>query len=59
VCYLNGAIIETTHLAGLTLSAADAGAVEVLVDGNSMGYAGQDGVAAQNLMLNAQDIIER
>jgi cytoskeleton protein RodZ len=54
-----GDTYRVPNLAGMTLSAADAGAVEVLVDGNSVGYAGQDGVAAESLMLNAQDIVER
>jgi len=54
-----GDTFRVPNLVGLTLSAADAGAVEVIVDGGSMGYAGQDGVAARNLMLNAQDIVDR
>jgi cytoskeleton protein RodZ len=47
------------NLAGLTLKAPDAGAVELILDGNSVGFAGQNGVAADGLPLNTQALAER
>lgn len=47
------------NLAGLTLKAPDAGAVELILDGNSVGFAGQNGVAADGLPLNTQALVER
>jgi cytoskeleton protein RodZ len=44
---------------GLTLSTSDAGAVEMILDGSPIGYAGKDGDTAQGLSLNPQDIVER
>jgi cytoskeleton protein RodZ len=45
------------NLPGIRLNVADAGAVEVLVDGKSVGYAGMDGVAAMD--VNTQDFLKR
>ena len=47
------------NVAGLRLSVADSGAVELLVDGNSVGFAGQNGVAANGLPLNPQALSTR
>ena len=41
---------------GLTLSASDGGAVEMIVDGSSVGYAGGEGSASAALSLNPQDL---
>jgi cytoskeleton protein RodZ len=46
------------NMAGLRLTAQDAGAVEFVLDGSSMGFAGKDGAAA-GLALNPQTIIAR
>ena len=47
------------NLPGLMLSSSDAGAVEVIVDGTSRGFAGRDGVETDGLSLNVQDIPSR
>jgi hypothetical protein len=41
---------------GMTLSTTDAGAVEMIVDGASVGYAGGDGAASTALSLNPQEL---
>jgi cytoskeleton protein RodZ len=47
------------NAAGLTLSTSDGGALELILDGNTMGYAGQSGLVAQGLSLNPQDVAGR
>jgi hypothetical protein len=44
------------NAAGLTVSTSDGGALELILDGNTMGYAGQSGVVAQSVSLNPQDV---
>jgi len=44
---------------GLRLSSPDAGAVELILDGTSMGFAGRDGAIAKNLSLNPQNVVDR
>jgi cytoskeleton protein RodZ len=46
------------NMNGATLSTPDAGAVELILDGGSLGYAGKDGVVAEGLSLNPQDVID-
>jgi cytoskeleton protein RodZ len=52
-----GDTYRVPNVSGVILNAADAGAVEVLVDGMSVGYAGKDGVAAQQ--IDTQDFLKR
>lgn len=47
------------NVAGLRLSAPDSGAVEVIVDGASVGFAGENGVVANGIPLNPQDLAGR
>jgi cytoskeleton protein RodZ len=47
------------NIAGLRLSAPDSGAVELIVDGTSVGFAGDNGVVANNMPLNPQDLAAR
>ena len=47
------------NVAGLRLSAPDSGAVELIVDGNSVGFAGENGVVANGVLLNPQDLAAR
>jgi cytoskeleton protein RodZ len=47
------------NLVGLGLSAPDAGAVELMLDGMSFGFAGKDGVSLEALSLNPQDVADR
>jgi cytoskeleton protein RodZ len=44
---------------GLRLSSPDAGAVELILDGTSVGFAGKDGATAKNLSLNPQNVVDR
>ena len=46
-------------MVGLRLSSPDAGAVEVILDGSSMGFVGKDGATARGLSLNPQNIVDR
>jgi cytoskeleton protein RodZ len=47
------------NMVGVMLSSPDGGALELVLDGASMGYAGKDGVASDGLSLNPQDIVDR
>jgi cytoskeleton protein RodZ len=47
------------NLTGLRLSVPDSGAVELLLDGNSVGFAGQNGVATNGFPLNPQELSAR
>ncbi|HXJ00011.1 MAG TPA: helix-turn-helix domain-containing protein [Micropepsaceae bacterium] len=44
---------------GLTLSTTDGGALEFILDGAPAGYAGQNGLVAEGLSLNPQDVAGR
>jgi cytoskeleton protein RodZ len=46
------------NMNGATLSTPDGGALELILDGGSLGYAGKDGVVAEGLSLNPQDVID-
>jgi cytoskeleton protein RodZ len=54
-----GDTYRVPNIAGLRLSLPDAGAVELLLDGGSVGLAGENGVVANDLPLNPQTLIER
>ena len=54
-----GDTYRVPNLVGLRLSTPDAGAVEVILDGSSVGFMGEDGVTARGLSLNPQSIIDR
>ena len=54
-----GDTYRVPNIKGLKLSVRDAGAVEVILDDNTVGFAGQDGVAARGLSLDPQSIIKR
>ena len=47
------------NMNGVTLSTPDGGALELILDGGSLGYAGKDGVVAEGLSLNPQDVADR
>lgn len=47
------------NAAGLTLSAPDSGAIELIVEGASVGFAGANGVVANGLPLNPQELAAR
>ncbi len=54
-----GDIYQTPDIPGMTISTANSGAVEVILDGNSVGFLGANGAAADALSLNPQDIVDR
>lgn len=54
-----GDTYRVPNMVGLRFSAQDAGAVEVILDGSSVGFAGDDGVRARGLSLNPQNVIDR
>jgi cytoskeleton protein RodZ len=54
-----GDTYRVPNMVGLRLSSPDAGAVEVILDGASMGFAGRDGANARNLSLNPQNLVDR
>ena len=47
------------NMTGLKLTVPDAGAVEVILDGGSVGFVGKDGASVEKVSLNPQDIVER
>ncbi len=55
----SGDTYRVPNLAGLKLSVPDAGAVEVILDGNTVGFAGKPGSAARGLSLDPKNIISR
>ena len=54
-----GEIYLVPNVRGLSLTASDAGAVELVLDGVSVGFAGKDGVRASGISLNLQSVLER
>jgi cytoskeleton protein RodZ len=54
-----GDTYNVPNVGGLRLNAADSGAVELILDGNSIGFAGETGVVANGMPLNAQDLAAR
>jgi cytoskeleton protein RodZ len=44
------------NTSGLTLSTSDGGALELLLDGTPMGYAGENGLVSEGVSLNPQDV---
>ena len=54
-----GDTYRVPNMVGLRLSSPDAGAVELILDGSSMGFVGQDGAPAKALSLNPQNIVDR
>jgi len=54
-----GDTYRVPNMVGLRLSAPDAGALEVILDGRSVGFAGEDGVSSRGLSITPQNIIDR
>jgi cytoskeleton protein RodZ len=64
VVYLNrtlnpGDTYQVPNIVGTTLTTTNAGAVEVDLDGQSMGYAGQGSGVAEAISLDPQSIVDR
>jgi hypothetical protein len=43
----------------MTISTSDSGAVELILDGASVGFLGRAGSDAETVSLNPQDIVDR
>jgi cytoskeleton protein RodZ len=54
-----GDTYRVPNVAGLRLSTEDAGAVELILDGSSVGFAGRDGAIARGLLLNPRTIAQQ
>jgi cytoskeleton protein RodZ len=54
-----GDTYKVPNKVGVTLTTTNAGAVEVELDGQSMGYAGQAAALAEALSLDPQSIVDR
>ncbi len=54
-----GDIYQTPDIAGMTISTANSGAVELILDGMSLGFLDSNGATANALSLNPQDIVDR
>lgn len=54
-----GDTYRVPNMGGLKLNARDAGAVEVILDGNTVGFAGNDGAAVKGMSLQPQSIVSR
>ena len=64
IVYFNRALnpgdtYQVPNKVGVTLTTTNAGAVEVELDGQSMGYAGQGSAVAEALSLDPQSIVDR
>jgi cytoskeleton protein RodZ len=54
-----GDIYHAPNVAGMTLTTPDAGALELILDGASLGFVGEKGTLIEALSLNPQDIVHR
>lgn len=54
-----GDTYRVPNMRGLRLNTRDAGAIEVILDGNTVGFAGKDGVAVKAMSLQPQSIVTR
>jgi hypothetical protein len=64
VAYINrtlnpGDVYNVPNTVGVTLTTTNAGAVEVDLDGQSMGYAGQGAGVAEGISLDPQAVVDR
>jgi cytoskeleton protein RodZ len=54
-----GDTYRVPNMVGLKLSAVDAGAVELILDDTTVGFAGKDGAATKGLSLDPTKIAQR
>lgn len=54
-----GDVYRAPNQVGLTLTTPDGGAIEIILDGSSMGFAGKRGETAEGLSLDPQSIVDR
>ncbi len=50
---------QTPNLVGLRVTTPDSGAVEVILDGTSLGFLGPNGATAEDMSLDPQDLVDR
>jgi cytoskeleton protein RodZ len=53
-----GDTYRVPNLTGLTLSAQDAGAVEIILDDTTIGFAGKEGVPAREISLDPKAVVQ-
>ena len=54
-----GDLYQAPNIVGMTLSTADSGAVEVILDGSSLGFIGSAGAMAEGFSLDPQNLVDR
>ena len=54
-----GDLYQAPDVVGMTISTPDSGAVEIILDGVSVGFLGPPETEAETLSLNPQDIVDR
>jgi cytoskeleton protein RodZ len=54
-----GDVYRAPNQVGLTLTTPDGGAIEIILDGSSMGFAGKRGETSEGLSLDPQSIVDR
>ncbi|MEE8438259.1 MAG: RodZ domain-containing protein [Micropepsaceae bacterium] len=54
-----GDTYRAPNIVGMTISSANSGVVELILDGSPLGFLGANGAAADALSLNPQDIVDR
>jgi cytoskeletal protein RodZ len=54
-----GDTYRVPNMNGLKLSASDAGAIEIILDDTTVGFASKDGAVARGLSLDPQSIVDR
>jgi len=54
-----GDTYQAPNISGMTMSSVNSGAVELILDGKSLGFMGANGATADALSLNPQDIVDR
>lgn len=54
-----GDLYQCPNIVGLTVTTPDSGAVEIILDGTSLGFLGKAGTIAEGMSLNPQDLMDR
>ncbi len=54
-----GDVYRAPNLIGLTLTTPDGGAVQIVLDGSAMGFAGKKGKTTEGMALDPQNIVDR
>ena len=54
-----GDLYQTPNLVGLEITTPNAGAIEIILDGVTLGFLGASGTMAEGWSLNPQDLVDR